>query len=352
MRDISLEDVLTLREQGATLVDVRSPGEYEEFTIPGSINIPLFTNEERSEIGTIYKQVSVDHAKERGLTIASQKLPDLYREFKALKGPIILYCWRGGMRSRTMATVMSLMGMTIYRLQGGIRSYRRFIQERVEQEWSTPVVVLSGYTGTGKTAILQHLEEQGYPVMDLERLAGHRGSIFGHIGLHPTSQKMFDAQYVEQKHRIEQQQKPFVLMEAESRRIGKVVLPEALMNAKAKGDLVHIHLPISERVKVIMEDYSPDEHEEAIVQAFERIRRRLHTPIAHELAQLLEHKHYEKAVQLMMEYYYDPRYEHAALSYEGACTLIEADTLEEAKTQVACLLQQRSVTAASNPSSQ
>ncbi|WP_195572044.1 tRNA 2-selenouridine(34) synthase MnmH [Paenibacillus sp. 1001270B_150601_E10] len=340
MRDISLEEVLHYREQGATLVDVRSPGEYEEFTIPGSINIPLFSNEERSEIGTIYKQVSVDRAKERGLEIASQKLPELYRQFKSLQGPIILYCWRGGMRSRTMATVMSLMGMTIYRLQGGIRSYRRFIQEQVQQEWSTPVIVLSGYTGTGKTAILQYLEEQGYPIMDIERMAGHRGSIFGHIGLHPSSQKMFDAIYVEQKQSIEKQQKPLVLMEAESRRVGKVVLPEALMEAKNKGKVLHIELPIEERVKVIMEDYSPALHEEAIRQAFERIRRRLHTPIAQELAGLLEQKHYEKVIQLMMEYYYDPRYEHAALTYEGEAVLIQAATLEEAKEQVELHVQQ------------
>lgn len=335
MHDISLEQCLELRNNKAILVDVRSSGEYEEFHIPGSLNIPLFTNEERSEVGTIYKQVSVEAAKERGLEIASAKLPELYKQFRDLKGkgPIVIYCWRGGMRSRTMATVMSLMGLNVNRLLGGIRSYRQWVQEQLEHyELHIPCYVLAGHTGTGKTELLHRLHKDGYPVLDLEGLAGHRGSIFGHIGQQPRNQKMFDALLLDRLTVLQQKRVSYLILEGESRRLGKVVLPGFLMEAKQKGSVLQVHLPLEERVRNLLKDYDPREHTQDILAAYQLITRRLHTPIAQQIAASLQAEEYEQAIALMLEHYYDPKYEHAGLMYEQTPLDIYAVNVDEADT--------------------
>lgn len=339
MQDISLEQCLEKRATGATLVDVRSPGEYAEFTIPGSINIPLFTDEERAEIGTIYKQASVEAAKERGLAIASAKLPALYAKFRELKGQVVIYCWRGGMRSRTMATVMSLMGLKTFRLLGGIRSYRRWVQSTLaEYRLQAPCIVLAGHTGTGKTQLLQRLREDGYPVLDLEGLAGHRGSIFGHIGLEPNNQKKFEALLLDELLKLEAEGRPYLLIEGESRRIGKVVLPEFLVEAKRGGTVFTVRMPVQERVRNLMADYQPEQHAEKVKESFEQIRRRMHTPAAREVESALGDGRYDDVAALLLEYYYDPRYEHAALQYDREPIVIDAADVNEAYAKVVPLL--------------
>lgn len=189
--DIAVEELIPLSEQKKmVLIDVRSPSEYKNFSMPGSINIPFFDDAERAEIGTLYKQESVGAAKERGLEIISAKLPEFVKQFKQLEGNKTVFCWRGGMRSRTTATLLSLMDVHVSRLEGGIREYRRWVINQLEQpEAPFKAYVLNGLTGTGKTRILKALEKQGYPVIDLEGLANHKGSIFGHIGVEPNNQK-------------------------------------------------------------------------------------------------------------------------------------------------------------------
>jgi tRNA 2-selenouridine synthase len=124
-QDISIEELLELQhKKELVLIDVRSPSEYSDATIPGSLNIPLFNDTERAEIGTLYKQVSVQAAKEKGLEIVSAKLPAFIKTFEQTAGQKTVFCWRGGMRSKTTATVLSLMGIRVYRISGGIRAYR------------------------------------------------------------------------------------------------------------------------------------------------------------------------------------------------------------------------------------
>src|SRR5699024_7402287 len=125
-QDIALDDLLALQQKGEhTIIDVRSPKEFNESTIPGSINIPVFNTEERAEVGTIYKQVGKEAAKERGLEIFSAKLPDFIDAFRKINTPKTVFCWRGGMRSKTAATVLDLMGIRVNRLTGGFRTYRQ-----------------------------------------------------------------------------------------------------------------------------------------------------------------------------------------------------------------------------------
>jgi tRNA 2-selenouridine synthase len=340
-QDITIDELLVKQEKkDLVLIDVRSPSEYLESTIPGSINIPVFNDEERAEVGTIYKQVSSEAAKERGLEIFSAKLPAFIKEFSQHKGDKVVFCWRGGMRSKTAATVLDLMGIHTNRIQGGVRAYRKWVVEALKNLTFTPTAyVLNGYTGIGKTKILKSLEKDGYPVLDLEGMAGHRGSIFGQIGLRPNNQKTFDSLVLENALRI--QHSPFVLFEAESKRIGKVVMPEFLVEKKENGIQIFIEMPIEERIKHILEDYAPWEHQVECQEAFSIIKNRLHTPIAKDIEEHLQSGDFHSAVELLLKYYYDPRYNHTAMQFpEERRLTIQVNNAEEAAGKIKEIIKQ------------
>ncbi|WP_138419758.1 tRNA 2-selenouridine(34) synthase MnmH [Aquibacillus sediminis] len=338
--DVSLEQVLKWRQQQRlTFIDVRSPSEFNHSTIPGSINIPVFTDEERAEVGTIYKQVSQQAAKDRGLEIFSAKLPVFVKQFAAIEQPIITYCWRGGMRSKSAATMVELMGIPVYRLEGGIRSYRQWVVNMLESyQMKQTTYALNGYTGTGKTMILHQLAQQDYPVIDLEGIAAHRGSIFGQIGLEPNNQTTFDYLLLEDLLRL--QSSDFILIEAESRRIGKVLLPDFLLEKKQNGIQIFIDIPIEERVLNILEDYQPWKYYQEFLEAFRMIKRRIHTPIAKQIEKDLIAENYTSAFHLLLEYYYDPMYEYSRRQYpEGRSYTIYASNVQEATWKLKTLLE-------------
>lgn len=334
-KDISVSELIALKNKGyLTVIDVRSPSEFLDSTIPGSMNIPFFNDEERAEIGTIYKQVNPQAAKERGLEIISAKLPAFVKEFSKIKGKKAVFCWRGGMRSRTSATVLSLMGIEVFRLEGGYRNYRNSVVEKLHSfQITSDAFVLNGNTGSGKTTILHRLANEGYPTIDLEGLAKHRGSIFGQIGLTPHNQKTFDALLLEELERLKCS--PYILFEGESKRIGKVMIPDFIIDKKESGTQLLIEMPIEERVKHILEDYQPWEHQEECISAFLRIKRRIHTPIAKQIQTDLELKNYDSAVRYLLEYYYDPLYEHSTKQYRADhIVTIKANNIDEAVDKI------------------
>jgi tRNA 2-selenouridine synthase len=329
-QDITVEEMLELQQnKGLVTIDVRSPSEYKDATVPGSLNIPLLDDEERAEVGTIYKKIGTQAAKDRGLEIVSAKLPAFIKTFQAIQEPKAVFCWRGGMRSKTTATLLSLMGMKVYRLKGGFRAYRKWVVERLDQfEFRPQAYVLNGLTGSGKTAILRYLKGLGFPVLDLEAMAGHRGSIFGQIGLHAHNQKTFDALLLQDLLRLNDS--PYVLFEAESKRIGKVVLPEFIVNVKQSSVQLFIEIPIEERIRHILEDYRPWNHKAECLQAFRHIKNRIHTPIAKQIEEHLLQDRFAEAVKLLLEHYYDPRYDHATSQYTSERVAIKAGSLQEA----------------------
>jgi tRNA 2-selenouridine synthase len=334
-RELSVEDFAALRlANKVTVVDVRSPSEYAEATIPGSLNIPLFDDAERAEIGTLYKQKSIAAANERGIEIVSAKLPAFIKAFADITGPKVVFCWRGGMRSKTAATLLDLVGMRMQRLTGGYRAYRQWVVAQLDERPITPnVFVLHGHTGTGKTEILRRLAAKNYPVINLEAMADHRGSVFGEIGLKGHNQKTFDGLLLDGLIRVSNE--PLMLMEAESKRIGKVVMPERLVRAKEAGHQIWIELPIEVRVANIMADYKPAQFADKCMEAFQRIKMRIHTPIANEIEQSLKSGQFERAIELLLVHYYDERYDFTSMSYgSNERNHIQATSIEDAVAQI------------------
>ncbi|MBW7453155.1 tRNA 2-selenouridine(34) synthase MnmH [Paenibacillus sepulcri] len=334
-QDITIEEWSAYRDRKELImIDVRSPSEYADATIPGSLNIPLFDDQERAEIGTLYKQVSVQAAKERGLEIVSAKLPAFIKQFAEIPQNKSVFCWRGGMRSKTTATLLSLMGIHAYRLTGGYRAYRQWVVEQLNTlQLDQQAFVIHGNTGSGKTAILRKLKEKGYPVLDLEGLAGHRGSIFGEIGLKAHNQKTFDALLMDDLRTYSEP--AYMLFEAESRRIGKITLPDLIMDRRASGHHIQIELPLEARVRQIIEDYKPWENAEACMRAFKQIKSRIHTPIAAEIESCLMNEQYAAAVELLLVHYYDPMYSHSSSTHEEKITsYVKAASVDDAMTQI------------------
>ena len=338
-QDITLEELRSLRaKKQLTVIDVRSPSEYKDSTLPDSLNIPIFDDQERAEIGTLYKQTSVQAAKEKGLEVVSAKLPAFMKEFAAIEGDKVVFCWRGGMRSRTTATLLSLMDIHAYRLLGGYKAYRKWVLDELETyDFKPKSYVIHGNTGTGKTNLLHRLHNLGHPILDLEGMAGHRGSIFGQIGLEANNQKTFDSLLLEALKSIEHS--PYVLFEAESKRIGKVVMPPFMARQKETGTQIWIEMPMMSRVKQILQDYKPEQFKDQYISAFLSIKSRIHVPVAAEIERHLNADQFGEAVALLLEYYYDPKYDFTSTQYEDVEKVcFSVNNLDEAEEAVVSYL--------------
>lgn len=336
LKQIEIKELLNHLEN-KVLIDVRSPKEFEEFHIPGAVNLPLFSNKEREIVGTIFKQKGQEPAKRVGLEFVSPKLPKLYErvcELREQGEDTVIYCWRGGMRSKSLATFMTMMGMPCLQLKGGIRSFRKLITEElnefaVEQK---PFIVIEGYTGSRKTDMLQVLEKEGYPVIDLEGLAGHRGSIFGSVGLMPKSQKAFECHLWERLRELKDAK--YYIIEGESKRIGRVVLPEFINKGKEEGTGFLIKYPFEKRVEAIIAEYDPANNKEALVEAYDHLKRYLKPLFIQELDSAFLEENWNQFVGLLLTYYYDPRYKHKHLEYEREATPILAATVQDGVTAI------------------
>ncbi|UOF91934.1 tRNA 2-selenouridine(34) synthase MnmH [Fodinisporobacter ferrooxydans] len=339
-RDIEIQNAEQL--MNPLWIDVRSPDEFREATIPGAINVPLFDDEERAQIGTVYKQESQEAAKLLGLEIASKKLPALVRTIGSMQEngrDTIVFCWRGGMRSKTVATIMDLMDVSVYRLTGGYRAFRNHIAESLlTYERDEPVprcVVLHGMTGVGKTMLLQQMHEEGWPVLDLEKLAGHKGSVFGAIGeTDVRNQRMFEALLYEELKRLKGQ--PYMIIEAESKRIGRVMLPEFLVEAKALGLHIYLEAPLSIRVQRTLMQYpvNIDDMDDKVSFALKRIEKRVSPDLRHAWWCALQEQRYEDLIESLLRDYYDSRYQHAFEQYTGTIHYVDATDLEECKQSI------------------
>ena len=335
-QDINIQEAR--QNRSLRFIDVRSPGEYAQGTIPGAVNIPLLDDNERALVGTTYKQKGSKQATELAMEIVSPKIPHYMRELtdhlRDGQAPLI-FCWRGGKRSKAMATFADLFEIPVYRLEGGYRAYREYVVERLSRtKLGMPTIVLHGLTGVGKTLILERLEARGEPVLDLEKLAGHRGSAFGSLGeITPRNQKSFDSLLLEKIEELEHA--PYVFVEAESKRIGRVLVPDFIMQAKEKGVHLYMEAPMELRVKRILDEYHPEgtdeqQFQQKVLGAISRIEKKLASDVRNALKDSAEAQNYAHLVFLLLTEYYDPRYEYTMKQYENTFHYVDATDLDRA----------------------
>lgn len=240
------------------IIDVRSPAEYEEDHVPGAISCPVLNNEQRAEVGTIYKQVSPFEAKKIGAAMVSENIGRHIREYfldRPKNWRPLVYCWRGGMRSGAMVTVLRSVGWHAHQLEGGYKAYRQKVVAQLETlPRQFGYRVLCGPTGSAKTRILQAIGTLGEQVLDLETLACHKGSVLGVLPTTPQpSQKWFETQLLLRLQSFDPARPVYV--EAESRKIGRMQVPEALLESFRAGTCLQVAAPIPARVEFLLGDY-------------------------------------------------------------------------------------------------
>jgi len=292
------------------IIDVRTPLEFAEDHLPGAINVPILTDAERVEVGTIYKQVGAQQARRRGLELTCSRFGAMVAEIAAYAAdrPILVYCWRGGLRSLSMAILLEMSGHQVTQLQGGYKAFRGQVISFFEDfKPQVPLIVLHGMTGTGKTTFINGLDQSGLTSIDLEGLACHRGSAFGEVGLDQTlSQKRFETLLWDEFQRAPGD-RPIVL-EGESPRIGKIALPGNLYEVMAASCKIWCSASLDTRVQRLAVEYAHEEYREAMAEALERIRKKLGGQRYAELAGLLAVWDIEGLGRGLIEHYYDKLY--------------------------------------------
>jgi tRNA 2-selenouridine synthase len=255
---LSATEVIQRLPEFDTLIDARSEGEYAEDHLPGAVNWPTLNNDERRDIGTLYKQVNAFEAKKRGAAIAARNIAahierdviDKPKDWKPLA-----YCWRGGNRSGALSLILSQIGFRVTLLEGGYKAFRAAVVQDIprlvsELDWR----VVCGTTGSGKTRLLQALANQGAQVVDLEALARHRSSVLGAIpGLAQPTQKRFDTLVWDALRGLDSARPVFI--ESESKKVGNVSVPASLVEAMRQSPCLNLVLPDAQRVSLLMEDY-------------------------------------------------------------------------------------------------
>ena len=312
IREIKVDEVVNISD--AVIVDVRSEGEYEEASIPGAVNIPLLNNEERARVGTHYKQINPNSARRLGLEIVSPKLTEMVNNIDTLVSPgkkVVLFCWRGGTRSQFVSYMLDQMGFEVFRIKGGFKSYRSYVNSYLNSDLPHKAVVIHGLTGVGKTLILRKLIEKGMPVLDLEGLTIHRGSVFGKVGLPPSpTQKNFEGLVFQELKKFEP--KGFFIVECESRRLGRLLVPSPVINSMKKGYRILVHAPLAIRVRRSVEEYfigNKDVIPELLMATAALIKYLGHSKVEM-LNEFITGGQVDRAVEFLLVNYYDPLYKY------------------------------------------
>ncbi len=338
----------SLKLENSIYIDARTKAEYEEATIPGAVNIELLNQEERKIIGTIYKQQSPAEAKLKGVELVSPKIPDLIAKINQLAKKydnLIIFCSRGGLRSKSLAEFSDLAGIEVYRLENGYKGYRHYIINKLENyKFKGELAVLHGNTGVGKTYILKEMEKMGAEIIDLEGIANHRGSAFGSIGLNePYNQKYFESLLWEELKKKDKKN-GVIFVEAESRRVGHSVIPEFFhLKMKSGADLL-ITASLQKRVDNIYLEYIKDiksnqeEFIERVLESLTAIKKYLIKKAGKEsyfkLLELAEKAEFKDLTKILLKEYYDPMYEHSQNKVNNYRAEIKAEDIKKAAQEI------------------
>lgn len=347
---IHIEQFLELAKLYPVL-DVRSPGEFAHAHIPGAYSLPLFTDEERKIVGTAYKQESREQAIKIGLDFFGVKMRKMVEEVEKLadgriamagdsvngqlKANIILvHCWRGGMRSAGVAWLLDLYGFKVYTLVGGYKKFRNYVLETFQLPFQFNI--LGGYTGSGKTELLNALKERGQPIIDLEAIANHKGSAFGNIGMPPQpGQEMFENMLSLKLRRSvvssewskkDAPHSPLTIhhspiwLEDESQRIGLVNIPHELWKTMRSSQVYFLDIPFDERLRYIVQGYGQLDPEK-LSDAITRISQKLGNLNAKTAILLLNEGKISESFDILLKYY-DRFYFKSLHNREGINSLL------------------------------
>jgi len=283
------------------VIDVRSPAEFESGHIPGAVNLPLFSDEERALVGTRYKQSGKEFALELGLDIIGPKMSGFVRQAKKIapKRKLLVHCWRGGMRSASMGWLLETTGFEVQLLKGGYKAYRHFNREAFAK--CQNLVVLGGFTGSGKTEVLKALYLQGEQVLDLEGIGHHKGSAFGAIG---QEQQPSNEQFENELGKVWQSfdMNKRIWVEDESKALGTVSIPETLFLKMREAQVVRMIIPKPVRELRLVDEYASLDKIQLRL-AIERIERRLGGLQMNQSIEALEQNDYRKVAEITLVYY-------------------------------------------------
>ncbi len=282
------------------MVDVRSPGEFRQGHIPGAVNIPLFSDEERAAMGTTYVQVGREPAVLQGLGFVGPKMRAICEEVLKIKSEqMLVHCWRGGMRSQSMAWLFETVGKKCMLLEGGYKAFRRAVLS--EMELPRELRILSGYTGSGKTEILAELKKLGQQVIDLEALAHHKGSAFGALGqqLQPSTEHFENKLFAELQKADKSQ---VVWLEDESVNVGKNQIPPAFFEQMKRAGTTQVVVPQQARVKRLLVEYGGFDRT-LLAESIKKIEKRLGYDRCRQALELCAAGDLAQVTKIMLDYY-------------------------------------------------
>lgn len=293
-------------------IDLRTINEYKESHIPGAINIPILNNEDRHEVGKIYKQIGKNQAISEAILRVEPRLYKLIDKIKRLskENRILLYCQRGGMRSSTIYSILNKVSNNIFILENGYKAYRNYILKDIKNKISEKdFFVLQGYTGSGKTLLLKEIEKNGYDIIDLENLANHHGSVFGsipEINIQPSQKQFQNNLYKELFYKGDK-----IFIEAESTKIGKIFLPDELKKKIDNSKQILIDASIDFRVDILTKVYAEAiiSKKEEIYHSLNGIKRFISKKVYLSILECIYKNDLRTAIYNIVKYYYDPIYE-------------------------------------------
>ncbi|MBM3411912.1 MAG: tRNA 2-selenouridine(34) synthase MnmH [Bacteroidetes bacterium] len=321
---IDIEQFLSLALLHPVL-DVRSPGEFKHAHIPGAVSFPLFTDEERKIVGTTYKQKSREDAIKIGLDFFGPTLKQRVQDAERIANGskiLLVHCWRGGMRSAAISWLLDLFGFKIYTLSGGYKAYRNWVLAQFKKDY--PFQLIGGYTGSGKTELLNQVKKERQQVIDLEALAGHKGSAFGNIGLPPQpGQEQFENKLAQAlQNCVQTNQTASIWLEDESQRIGTVNIPNELWATMRKSPVYFLDIPFEKRLEHIVEEYGQLDRD-AVIAAIVRITKKLGHQQAQQSIDLFQENNTTASFAILLRYY-DKFYARSLQNREGLEKLLIA----------------------------
>ncbi|MEO6329577.1 MAG: tRNA 2-selenouridine(34) synthase MnmH [Ginsengibacter sp.] len=324
IQKIPIEQFLSLAQEHPVL-DVRSPSEFIHAHIPSAYSLPLFNDEERKIVGTTYKQQSRQQAIKTGLDYFGIKMRKMVEEVESLMAGrwslaekkaqaindqrstniVLIHCWRGGMRSTALAWLLDLYGHKVYTLAGGYKAFRNWVLQQFNTEYN--LKILGGYTGSGKTILIEAMRRLGKPVINLEALANHKGSAFGALGEKPQpSQEMFEnilalELYSKASHAAEGLEEP-LWMEDESKRIGELNIPKSLWDQMRSSPVYFIDIPFEQRLSYLVKTYGTLKKDE-LLNAIGRIQKRLGGLETKNAVKYLSENDIRESFSILLKYY-------------------------------------------------